>query len=170
LDEIELTRLAEAALIDIRPASQEDGRVNDVWVDGQDVTWEIRQPDVDALVSMVSVVPGVRKALSLQQRRIGLRGRVVMVGRDIGTVVLPEAELKIFLDASLEERARRRFREQQMREGRSSYEEILDNLRERDRIDSTRSTAPLCKAEDAVVIDSDNMPVDQVIARIKSLW
>ena len=107
-DEKAVTQLAETAQIDVRPSSQNDGRTSDVLLDGVDITWETRRPDVEASVSPVSAYRGVRQALASQQRRIGQRGRIVMVGRDIGTVVLPEADLKIYLDASAEERARRR--------------------------------------------------------------
>jgi cytidylate kinase len=93
LDEAAVIKLAEEANLDIRPASKEDGRTCDVLANGQDITWEIRCPEVDANVSVVSAYAGVRRALSAQQRKVGLRGKVVMVGRDIGTVVLPEAEL-----------------------------------------------------------------------------
>ena len=110
-DEAAVTRLAEETPMDVAPASKSDGRACDVLVEGRDITWETRRPEVDANVSIVSAYAGVRRALSAQQRRIGQRGRVVMVGRDIGTVVLPEADLKIYLDASAEERARRRFDE-----------------------------------------------------------
>ena len=92
-DEAEVTALAETVTIDVQSATVDDGRDFDVLVEGQDITWDIRQANVEANVSQVSAYPGVRKALSTQQRRVGLRGRVVMVGRDIGTVVLPEAQL-----------------------------------------------------------------------------
>jgi cytidylate kinase len=107
-DEAAVTELTKDAQIDIRPPSVNDGRACDVLIGGRDVAWEMRKGEVDAYVSIVSVYPGVRQALTEQQRRIGLRGKVVMVGRDIGTVVLPEADLKIYLDASPKERARRR--------------------------------------------------------------
>ena len=110
-DEAAVTALAERVRIDVLAPTVEDGRQYTVMCDGQDVTWAIRAPDVDRAVSPVSAYPGVRAAMTAQQRRIGLGGRVVMVGRDIGTVVLPEADLKIYLDASVEERARRRLRE-----------------------------------------------------------
>jgi len=167
-DEAAITALAETAQIDVRPPSIEDGRCNDVLLDGVDVTWEIRSPAVDANVSPVSVYPGVRRSLTLQQRRFGLRGRVVMVGRDIGTVVLPEADLKIYLDASAEERARRRFNERIQRGESANLESILAGVRERDRIDSTRAVAPLRPAEDALIIDSDNLNADQVLEEVKS--
>ena len=107
-DETAITTLAETVSIDVLPPSKADGRACDVIVEGQDITWETRLPEVDANVSVVSAYAGVRNALSAQQRRIGQRGKIVMVGRDIGTVVLPKADLKIYLDATAEERARRR--------------------------------------------------------------
>lgn len=164
-----VTRLAESVVIDVKPASIEDGRGYDVIVSGEDITWDIRRPEVDANVSVVSAYPGVRRALSAQQRRIGLRGQVVMVGRDIGTVVLPEAPLKIYLDASVEERARRRYLELQARGDDAKYGDILAGMRRRDKIDSTRDIAPLRPAADAVIIDSDNMDFDQVFARVERL-
>ena len=154
-DATSLTHLAETTLIEITPPSTADGRAYDVWIDEQDITWAIRQPEIDAHVSIVSLYPGVREALSQQQRRIGLRGKVVMVGRDIGTVVLPEAPLKIYLDASPEERARRRYQEDLQRGEEVNYEQILKAMRERDYIDSTRAIAPLKPAPDAIRIDSD---------------
>src|SRR5258708_6108286 len=136
-DEAAVTTLAERTQIDVLPASKSDGRVCDVVADGQDVTWETRRPEVDANVSIISAYAGVRQEMSTQQRRIGLRGRVVMVGRDIGTVVLPEADLKIYLDASASERARRRYQEIVERGESAEYEQVLDMANERDRIDST---------------------------------
>ena len=168
-DEAALTALAEGAQIDIKPASKSDGRACDVLVDGQDITWETRGRRVDENVSIVAAYAGVRKALSQQQKRIGQRGQVVMVGRDIGTVVLPEADLKIYLDATAQERARRRHDEIKARGGKANYDEILERVLERDRIDSTRDVAPLRAAEDAVVLDSDQLTVDEVFQQILAL-
>ena len=168
-DEAAVTRLAEDAQIDVAPASKPDGRVLDVLVDGQEITWEIRSRKVDENVSLISAYRGVRRALSQQQRRIGQRGNIVMVGRDIGTVVLPEADLKIYLDATAEERARRRYDEIRARGGNTEYESILKRVKERDRIDSTRDVAPLKAAEDAVVLDSDQLNEDQVFERVLAL-
>ena len=168
-DEAAITDLAEKIQIDVAPASKDDGRVCDVIVEGKDITWETRRPEVDANVSVVSAYRGVRSAMSKQQRRIGQRGRVVMVGRDIGTVVLPEADLKIYLDASAQQRARRRSDEIKVRGGESDYEDILDHMIERDRINSTRDVAPLRAADDAVVIDSDSMSADEVFEKVKRL-
>ena len=168
-DEATITKLAETIPIDVQPASKNDGRDYDVLVEGQDITWEIRQPEVEANVSVVSAYAGVRKALSAQQRRVGLRGQVVMVGRDIGTVVLPEAELKIYLDASVEERARRRYQERVALGNHLSYDAILEAMRRRDQIDSTREIAPLQAASDAIVIDSDGKSIEDVLAEMKAL-
>jgi cytidylate kinase len=164
-----ITELAQKAQIDILPPSKDDGRACDVVIGEKDVTWDMRDGEVDANVSVVSAYAGVRQALSEQQRRIGLRGKVIMVGRDIGTVVLPEADLKIFLDASPEERARRRFDEMIARGDQADYEEILRKVIERDRIDSTRAVAPLRPADDAIIIDSDKMNAEQVVARVMEL-
>jgi cytidylate kinase len=173
-DEAAITRLAETIQIDVTTPSQADGRQCDVCCDDVDVTWAIRAPDVDAAVSPVSAYPGVRSAMTAQQRRIGLRGCVIMVGRDIGTVVLPEAPLKIYLDATVEERARRRYREVAARaaargEHARSYDDILAALRRRDAIDSGRATAPLKPAADAIVIDSTSLDAAQVVAQVKIL-
>ena len=168
-DEAAVTDLAEKIQIDVAPASKDDGRVCDVLVEGKDITWETRRPEVDANVSVVSAYRGVRSAMSKQQRRIGQRGRVVMVGRDIGTVVLHEADLKIYLDASAQQRAGRRSNEIKARGGEADYDDILANMIERDRIDSTRDVAPLRAANDAVVIDSDSMSADEVFEKVKRL-
>jgi cytidylate kinase len=168
-DEAAVTRLAETAQIDVRPPSKEDGRACDVLLDGTDITWETRSADVEANVSPVSAYRDVRRALASQQRRIGLRGRVIMVGRDIGTVVLPEADLKIYLDASAPERARRRYNEILQRGGQADYEQVLAGVCCRDEIDSTRAFSPLRAAEDAVIIDSDKMTADEVFKKVEAL-
>ena len=168
-NEAQITALAEQTPIEIAPASKSDGRACDVSVAGEDITRETRLPEVDANVSVVSAYRGVRAALSQQQRRIGQRGGVVMVGRDIGTVVLPEADLKIYLDATAEERAKRRYNEIIARGGKADYDEILAKVIERDRIDSTRDVAPLRAAEDAIVLDSDQLDAAQVFERVMDL-
>ena len=168
-NEAEITTLAEQLEIDVQPPSIKDGRENDVFVDGVDITWEIRKPEVDANVSVVAAYPGVRRALSTQQRRVGLRGDVVMVGRDIGTVILPDANVKIYLDASVEERANRRYQERLARGEKADFDEILRLIRLRDEIDTTREVSPLRPAEDAIVLVSDNLDVDQVLERARAL-
>jgi len=168
-DEEACTSLAQAVRIDVRPPSQDDGRLSDVLLDGQDCTWAIRQPEVDAKVSIVSAYPGVRQALTIQQRRIGQQGKVVMVGRDIGTVVLPEADLKIYLDASVDERAHRRYLEAHHRGEPVTEESVLESMQVRDQIDATREVAPLRAASDAVVVNSDDLDADQVFQRVMAL-
>ena len=168
-DETAVTALAQEAQIDIAPASKLDGRAFDVLLDGQDITWEIRRRKIDSNVSIVSAYRGVRSELSQQQRRIGQRGNVVMVGRDIGTVVLPEADLKIYLDASAEQRAKRRYDEIIARGSQADYQEILAKVIERDRIDSTRDVAPLKAADDAIVLDTDKLTADEVFEQALAL-
>jgi CMP/dCMP kinase len=168
-DEAAVTALAENVPIDVAPASVSDGRTGDVLVEGKDITWQTRGRNVEANVSVVSAYRGVRAALSQQQRRIGQRGRIVMVGRDIGTVVLPEADLKIYLDASAEERARRRYEEILARGGKANSDEILAKVIDRDRIDSTRDVAPLKAAGDAIVLDSDKLTADEVFEKALAL-
>jgi cytidylate kinase len=164
-DESEITTLAEDSNIDVRPASKKDGRQYDVLVNEEDITWQIRTSEVDSNVSLVSSYSGVRNALTKLQRRIGIRGNVVMVGRDIGTVVLPDAALKIYLDASVEQRALRRYNELIKRGEETIYAEILTAMQERDRFDSNRDIAPLKVADDAVIICSNDLDIDQVLER-----
>ena len=168
-DEPGLSELARTTRIDVVPPAPGDPRPYVVQVEGRDITEGLRLPEVEAIVSPVSAHPGVRAALTAQQRRIGLAGQVVMVGRDIGTVVLPEADFKLYLDASLEERARRRYAEYRTRGQRVTFEEILASMRERDRIDSTRETAPLRQAPDAVYVDTTALSLDEVFEHILHL-
>jgi cytidylate kinase len=168
-DEAGLTRLAQEANIVISRPTVDDGRQYTVLVEGEDVTWRLRHLDVERIVSPVAAVKGVREALRQRQRAIGLAGHVVMVGRDIGTVVLPEADLKIFLTASLEERARRRYREVAARGDAADYEQILASMRQRDEIDSQRAVAPLKPAADAVIINNDELSIDEGVALVESI-
>jgi cytidylate kinase len=185
-----VTELARRVHIDVQPATVADGRDSTVLAvtragDGasggattgpavaeapaEDITWAIRGREVEANVSLVAAITAVRQILTEQMRRVGLRGQVVMVGRDVGTVILPEADLKIFLTASVETRARRRFEEVQGRGEVRNYAEVLENLRERDRIDSSRAIAPLRAAADAIVLDTTDMTVEDVIGAVEAL-
>jgi cytidylate kinase len=165
-DEIGISHLAENIRIEVNKPTLDDGRMYDVVLDGKDVTWKLRQPDVEAAVSPVASYPGVRNAMTEQQRVIGKQGNVVMVGRDIGTVVLPDAELKIFLEASVEERAQRRYKELIKRGKTETFEVILTALKERDRIDSTRKHAPLKPAKDAKIVNTDQLDQQEVVSKI----
>ncbi|MFZ6021380.1 MAG: (d)CMP kinase [Chloroflexota bacterium] len=168
-DEDEVTRLAQIVHIDVRSPSIADGRKEDVLLDGEDVTWAIRDPEVEKWVSKISAYAGVRRAMTQLQRRIGKRGRVVMVGRDIGTVVMPDADLKIYLDASLEERARRRYQELVQRGESVTLEEVLAGLKKRDQIDSSREIAPLKPAKDAVILNTDGLSIEEVLKKALEL-
>jgi cytidylate kinase len=168
-DERAVTALSEQVQIEILPPDVKDGRQYTVRADSQDVTWQIRSREVDGSVSPVSTYAGVRRAMSAQQRRIGLKGRVVMVGRDIGTVVLPEAGLKIYLDATEEERAQRRYRERLDRGETVDYSAVLREIQRRDQIDSSRSVAPLKQAADAVYLDSTGLPIMDVLTRVMNI-
>lgn len=170
-EEEAVAALARQICIQVLPPGPEhrDGRSYTVLVDGRDVTWDIRSPRVDAAVSPVSRHPKVREVLTEAQRRIGQQGRVVMSGRDIGTVVLPDADLKVFLDASVEERARRRYLERLARGEETTYEAELRILANRDKIDSEREAAPLRQAPDAVYVDTEGLTIEEVLARVLAL-
>ena len=164
-----VSELSERIQIDILPAQDEDNRQFTVLIEGEDHTWDIRTPDVNSVVSEVSVYPRVRTAMTDLQRKIGEKGNIVMIGRDIGTVVLPNADLKIYLDASVEVRAQRRYIEDLSRGKKVSFEAVLDSLRHRDQIDSGRAVAPLKPADDAIIIDSDKMTVYEVVEHVLGL-
>jgi cytidylate kinase len=168
-DEAGVTALAENLQIDVVRPTVDDGRQYTVLADRRDVTWGIRAPKVDRGVSPVSAYAGVRAALTAQQQRIAQKGRIVMVGRDIGTVVLPDADLKIYLDATLEARIERRYQEVVARGETADYAVVQDSVRKRDEIDSHRTLAPLRPAEDAVVIDTTPLNVGQVLERVLAL-
>lgn len=164
-----LARIASSSNIELRPASVEDGRLADVLLDGHDVTWDLRSADIDANVSRVAAYPAVRTALLDVQRQIADGNKVVMVGRDIGTVVTPEAGTKIYLDATVEERARRRYHDVRKLGEDLDYASVLDDLRERDYKDSTRATAPLKAADDAIRIKTDGLSVDEIVLHIERI-
>jgi cytidylate kinase len=164
-----LTALARDLDIRIRPPSVNDGRQVDVLLEGEDVTWEIRTPRIDSAVSEVSAHPPVRQELLDIQRRIADGTRVVMVGRDIGTVVIPHAGTKIFLVASTRERARRRVEELRNRGVDADDEQVLADLRARDAYDSSRETAPLAAADDAIVVDTDGRSIDEIVDQVERI-
>jgi cytidylate kinase len=165
-NEAQVSRMVHQIQIDVQPPSNLDGRTNDILLDGVDVTWAIRDKSVEENVSRVSAYPDVRGELTAQQQRIGTRGNVVMIGRDIGTVVMPSARNKFFLEASAEERARRRVKELTERGEAANYTEILAAMIKRDKIDSSRATAPLKPAADAVIINTDGKTLEQVFDEV----
>lgn len=168
-DDEAVSDLAEKILIDIQPSREDDGRQFDVIIDGIDRSWDIRTPEVNQVVSEVSVYPRVRNAMTALQREIAKNGKIVMIGRDIGTVVLPHADMKIYLEASVEVRAQRRYIEELSRGKKVRLDDIADSLRHRDEIDSGRAVAPLRPAEDAIVVNTDDMTVFEVVEFILEL-
>lgn len=164
-----VSAVARAAELDVVPSTVDDGRPYTVMADGEDVTWQIRSAEVDANVSVVAAYRDVRATLVEQQVRVGRRGKVVMVGRDIGTVVLPDADLKLYFDADVEVRARRRWEEMQAHGDNTAYETILVAMRKRDSIDSQREVAPMRPADDAIIIDSSDLSKEQVQAKVQTI-
>lgn len=166
-DEAALLALATASRIELQP--QIDG--NRVLLDGENVSARIREQDVTDAASRVSIHPRVRAWMVDRQREMGADGGVVMEGRDIGTQVFPDAEVKIFLDASPEVRGSRRFQQNQSgTAGQAPLEaSIVEEMKERDRRDRSRATSPLKAAEDAVIIDSTRLTLDEVITRVEQI-
>lgn len=162
----------EDAIVQMTGATNMDFAEGDgsrVFVDGLDVSKEIRTPEVTRLSSPVSAISGVRRHLVAQQRRLAGEGGVVMEGRDIGSVVLPDAEVKVFLTASVEERARRRFAEMQAGGMSTDIATLRRDIEERDLRDSTRSDSPLAKVPGAVEINTDGLSIEEVVNRILEL-
>ncbi len=166
-DEEKISRLANTTKFDFAPIKSE-------WylsplIDDKDISSKLLRPEIEERVSQTSKIAGVRQVLVLEQRKLARRGKVVMAGRDIGTVVLPWAELKIFLTASTEERARRRHKELLERGENISLEIVLADLKKRDDIDIQRAISPLKPAADAIIINTENFSLEQVIDEIYTL-
>lgn len=166
-DDERLTELARSLDFDFK-SDPETGEVR-VRVDGEDVTGLLRSAEVEKIVSAVSARPGVRRVLVEHQRRLAEAGPVVMAGRDIGTVVLPDAEIKVFLTASAEERARRRYLERLGQGEAVDYEAVLAEVRRRDEYDSTRPVAPLQPAPDSIILNTDGLSVEEVVEKLLGL-
>ena len=161
-DEDFISGLSKTMLIDFKP----EAKINRVFVDG---TEAIRTPEVTAIVSRVAAIGAVREAMVDQQRRMGEAGGVLMDGRDIGTVVFPNAQLKIFLTASVEERARRRYAEMVAKGQQVDLQQLQADIAERDKQDSERAISPLRQAEDALLLDTSDMGISEVTDRILQL-
>ena len=164
-DDARMAELVRSTAIDLR---EERGKL-EVLMDGQDVAGEIRTPEVSQMASKASALKSVRARLLELQRELGKRGSVVAEGRDVGTVVFPDAEIKIFLDASIDERTRRRYQELRAAGRPVQMEETLREMEERDKRDSERDLAPLCQAADAVRVDSSSVAAEQVAAIVLDL-
>lgn len=165
----EVSQLSEKILIEVSPARPADEYHCRVLVDGQDVTRSIREPEVEVFVSLVASYPRVRRALTNQQRRIAAAGSIVMVGRDIGTVVLPDADLKIFMQASAEERARRRYGEGMGKNEQANYDEILQAIAVRDKQDRENPVSPTVPAHDAMLVNTDGLSIEEVFHHLRQL-
>ncbi len=164
--EIENEQAIEDLLEKIEIDMKENG---EIFLNGKEVSKKIRENEVNDLVSPVAAIPVVRKKLLELQRKVAEGKKVIMEGRDIGTAVFPNANVKIYLDASPEERAKRRMKQNQEKGIESSYEEVLKNIRDRDKRDASREIAPLKQAEDAIYIDSSDMEIDEVVEKIVGL-
>jgi len=171
-DEVGLETLAKETHIELQPPKPEQeaaGATNGVYLDGTDVTKEIRTPTVAQAASRLATIAGVRRVLVAEQQRVGGGGGIVMEGRDIGTVVFPNAELKIFLDASPEERAERRWKEHQEKGEKMTLAEVFDEVIERDRRDRERKVSPLVRAGNAVLVDNTAMGIEETARLIVML-
>ncbi len=158
-DEAKIEEILNKIEIDMKENGQ-------IFLNGKEVTNRIRENDINKFVSPVSIIPDVRKKLLDLQRKVAQGKKVIMEGRDIGTVVFPNANVKIYLDATPEERAKRRMKQNQENGIFGSYEEILESIINRDKKDMTREVAPLKRAEDAIYIDSSNMSIEETVEEI----
>jgi cytidylate kinase len=165
-DENKLSHLANMTRFDFVPCEQ--GCLS-VLIDDEDVSSRLARSRIEEKVSLISKVAGVREKMVSEQRRVAQRGKLIMAGRDIGTVVLPWAELKIFLVASVEERANRRYKELLERGRKVDYHTVLAELRQRDATDIHRAISPLKPAADAIIIDTENLSLEQVVDKIYDL-
>ncbi len=168
-----LVKLTQETDIDIQPEPDDDSRQYSVWVNGMDITDVIRGGDVEQHVSTLSAIGEVRQELLQKQRKIAHQGNIIMAGRDIGTVVLPDADVKLYIDASLAERARRRFRQKQEEGKQVELGKIEASLQQRDHVDTEREVSPLKQADDAIYISTDHKSIEEVveeIARRLEVW
>lgn len=165
-DQDKLSRLAGITRFDFVPNNK--GGLSP-FIDGHNASAKLNQPEVAENVAIVAKVAGVRRAMVAVQRMVAQQGGIIVAGRDIGTVVLPQAELKVFLTASVEERASRRYKQSSQKRVNVNYESILADLKKRDEADSTRSISPLKPASDAIIINTEKLTLKQVVDKIYSL-
>lgn len=168
-DEGALSALARQLDIRIEPDGPADGRQYTALLNGEDVTWAMRERPVEQIVSEVAAAPGVRTSVVAQQQRLAAEGGAILAGRDIGTVVLPNADLKIYLDATPEVRARRRLEQLRARGIVTDYATVLADIHHRDQIDTTRETSPLRRAPDAIEVRNDDVSLDELVDQVLQL-
>lgn len=153
--------------IDIVLKKKED--VQEVWLNGEDVSSQIRTPEIDRFVGQFSALKMVRDKMTPLQCKMGQNGNIIMEGRDIGTTVFPDADVKIYLDCSVEERARRRYKQNLEKGIESNYEEILESIKQRHKLETEREISPLRQAKDAILVDSTNLTIEEVVAKIEEI-
>lgn len=161
-----LTALAQGADMEVK----EGPRHQELWVNGQDITQDVRIPEVNRLISRIASLPGVRNAITSRLQKLQHPKGIIMDGRDIGTVVFPHADLKLFLTASVEERARRQFADNAKKGIHLSLAELEEMIASRDQQDSEREVAPLCQAQDAILLDSTHQSVQALAEQALTLW
>ena len=167
VNEFEL--LPQLEFIDIHFELNPENGKNEIFLNGENVEEKIREMEVSSKVSLIARIPEVRSFAVDLQRKMGKKKRIVMDGRDIGTTVFPDADLKIFLNTSAKERARRRYKELLKTENPATYEEVFQNISERDRMDSTREISPLKKADDAILVENGNLTPQQTLRKIMEI-
>lgn len=165
IDSTEIKKIEEL-LSDITIEIKREGENQIIFLDGEDVSNQIRTPEVDACVAKFAALACVRNKVTPLQRKMGERQDIIMEGRDIGTTVFPNADVKIYLDASVEERANRRYNQDLEKGMKVTYEEILESIKKRHKLETEREIAPLVQAEDAIYIDSSNMTIEEVVNKV----
>lgn len=165
IDSTEIKKIEEL-LSDITIEIKREGENQIIFLDGEDVSNQIRTPEVDACVAKFAALACVRNKVTPLQRKMGERQDIIMEGRDIGTTVFPNADVKIYLDASVEERANRRYKQDLEKGMKVTYEEILESIKKRHKLETEREIAPLVQAEDAIYIDSSNMTIEEVANKV----
>lgn len=168
IDSSELEKV-EKMLDETNIEIERDGEIQTFLLDGENVSNQIRTPEVDSQVAKFAALACVRNKMTPLQRKMGEKENIIMEGRDIGTTVFPEADVKIYLDASVEERARRRYKQNQEKGIEISYEEVLESIKQRHKLETEREIAPLRQAEDAIYIDSSNMTIEEVVEKISKI-
>ena len=160
------TEIVEKLLENIKIEIKREGEDQIIFLDGEDVSTQIRTPDIDACVAKFAALACVRKKMTPMQREMGQKQDIIMEGRDIGTAVFPNADVKIYLDASVEERAKRRYKQNLEKGINISYEEVLDSIIKRHKLETEREIAPLVQAEDAIYLDSSHLTIEEVVERV----
>lgn len=156
-------------LKDIEIELKKVGEIQEVWLNGENVSEKIRTPEIDSNVAKFAALKSVRDKVTPLQRKMGEKDNIIMEGRDIGTTVFPNADVKIYLDASIEERARRRYKQNLEKGIKITYEEVLDSIKKRHKLETEREISPLRKADDAILVDSTSLTIEEVVEKIESI-